>query len=159
MKKRRVAITGLGAVSPIGLDVQSTWSNLLAGTSGIAEIKHFDASAFTTCIAAEVKNFKPNPSLTNKHTRFSMSFTEYALEAAYQAFEDAGILPTEQTATQWGVVTGSGMMTAEFNYLHRFQKCAHKMVMWIGIVYKKRNTNFISYLILVKPHQILACLC
>lgn len=125
MKKRRVAITGLGAVSPIGLDVQSTWSNLLAGQSGIAAIKQFDASAFPTYIAAEVKNFKPNPALANKHTRFALSFTHYALAAAQQAFEDAGILPTQQTASQWGVVTGSGMMTAEFDYLHRFQKtCA-----------------------------------
>ncbi|MDR3441533.1 MAG: beta-ketoacyl-[acyl-carrier-protein] synthase family protein [Legionella sp.] len=125
MKKRRVAITGLGAVSPIGLDVQSTWSNLMAGQSGIANIKHFDASAFPTYIAAEVKDFVPSSSLFNKHTRFAMPFTQYALEAALQAFEDAGILPTEQTATQWGVVTGSGMMTAEFDYLHRFQKaCA-----------------------------------
>jgi beta-ketoacyl-acyl-carrier-protein synthase II len=125
MKKRRVAITGLGAVSPLGLDVESTWSNLLAGKSGVAEIKHFDASAFPTRIAAEVKHFKPNPKLTNKHTRFAMAFTHYALEAAHQAFEDAGIFPTEQTALQWGVVTGSGMMTSEFDYLHRFQKtCA-----------------------------------
>lgn len=112
-------------MSPIGLDVQSTWSNLLEGQSGIAEIKHFDASAFPTYIAAEVKNFTPDPSLKNKHTRFAMPFTQYALEAAKQAFEDAGIMPTKQTASDWGVVTGSGMMTAEFDYLHRFQKiCA-----------------------------------
>lgn len=127
VKKRRVAITGLGAISPIGLDVQSTWSNLLAGQSGVAQIKQFDASAFPTYIAAEVKNFTPNPDLTNKYTRFALPFTQYALEAAKQAFDDAGILPTEQTASRWGVVTGSGMMTAEFAYLHRFQQiCAHE---------------------------------
>ncbi|MGL5743310.1 MAG: beta-ketoacyl-[acyl-carrier-protein] synthase family protein [Legionella sp.] len=125
MKKRRVAITGLGAISPIGLNAQSTWSNLLAGQSGIAEIKQFDASAFPTTIAAEVKNFILSPKLATKQTRFSLSFTRFALEAAQQAFDDAGILPTEQTASQWGVVTGSGMMTAEFEYLHRFQQaCA-----------------------------------
>jgi 3-oxoacyl-[acyl-carrier-protein] synthase-1/3-oxoacyl-[acyl-carrier-protein] synthase II len=125
MKKKRVAITGLGAVSPLGHDVESTWSNLLAGKSGIARIQHFDASAFPTYIAAEVKNFQPNPALKNKHTRFAMPFTQYALDAAQQAFDDAGILPTEQTASQWGVVTGSGMMTAEYDYLHRFQQvCA-----------------------------------
>lgn len=125
MKKRRVAITGLGAVSPLGLDVASTWSNLLAGKSGIAEINHFDARAFPTYIAAEVKNFTPASALTNKHSRFAMPFTQYALEAAQQAFDDAGILPTEHTAPHWGVVTGSGMMTAEFDFLHRFQKtCA-----------------------------------
>ncbi len=125
MKKRRVAITGLGAVSPLGLDVQSTWSNLLEGRSGIAEIKQFDASAFPAYIAAEVKNFTLAPKLTTKRSRFSVPFTRYALEAAQQAFDDAGILPTEQTAAQWGVVTGSGMMTAEFDYLSRFQQtCA-----------------------------------
>lgn len=125
MKKRRVAITGLGAISPIGLDVQSTWSNLLAGQSGIAKIKQFDANAFPTHIAAEVKNFVLDPKLSTKRTRFSMSFTQYAIEAAQQAFNDAGILPTEQTAPRWGVVTGSGMMTAEFDYLSRFQQiCA-----------------------------------
>ena len=125
MKKRRVAITGLGAVSPLGLDVQSTWSNLLAGHSGIAEIKQFDASAFPTYIAAEVKNFTLDPKLITKRSRFSVYFTRYALAAAQQAFDDAGIVPTEQTAGQWGVVTGSGMMTAEFDYLSRFQQiCA-----------------------------------
>ncbi|WP_083500105.1 beta-ketoacyl-[acyl-carrier-protein] synthase family protein [Legionella waltersii] len=122
--KRRVAITGLGAVSPLGNDVVSTWNNLMAGHSGIDNIKQFDASAFPTYIAAEVKNFVPHPSLQGKHTRFAMSFTHYALEAARQAFEDANIIPTDQTAGQWGVVTGSGMMTSEFEYLQRFQQCA-----------------------------------
>lgn len=120
-----MAITGLGAVSPLGLNVQSTWFNLLEGRSGIAEIKQFDASAFPAYIAAEVKNFTLDPKLTTKRSRFSVPFTRYALEAAQQAFDDAGILPTKQTAAQWGVVTGSGMMTAEFDYLSRFQQiCA-----------------------------------
>lgn len=125
MKKRRVAITGLGAVSPLGNDVASTWNNLIAGNSGIANITQFDASAFPTYIAAEVKNFKPHASLLNKHIRFAMSFTYFALEAARQAFADANILPTKQDAARWGVVSGSGMMTSEFEYLHRFQQaCA-----------------------------------
>jgi 3-oxoacyl-[acyl-carrier-protein] synthase-1/3-oxoacyl-[acyl-carrier-protein] synthase II len=125
MKKRRVAITGLGAVSPIGHDVQSTWDNLIAGKSGIAHITQFDASAFPTYIAAEVKNFNPALKLKNKHTRFAMSFTHFAMEAAQQAFDDAGIFPTQQSSSRWGIITGSGMMTAEFDYLHRFQQaCA-----------------------------------
>ena len=125
MKKRRVAITGLGVVSPLGNDVQSTWSNLLAKKSGIAEITQFDASAFPTHIAAEVKQFVPAAELVGKQNRFAMSFTNYALDAALQAFTDAGIRPTKEDAGRWGVVTGSGMMTAEFNYLHRFQQaCA-----------------------------------
>lgn len=126
MGKRRVAITGLGVVSPLGLDTQSTWNNLLAGQSGISTIQQFDASAFPTTIAAEVKQFTPRPALSGKKSRFAMSFTQFALEAAYQALEDAGIKPCQQTAPRWGVVTGSGMMTAEFEYLQRFQQAATK---------------------------------
>ncbi|HAU0771915.1 TPA: beta-ketoacyl-[acyl-carrier-protein] synthase family protein [Legionella pneumophila] len=123
--KRRVAITGLGVVSPLGNDVSTTWNNLIAGHSGIDSIKQFDASAFPTTIAAEVKNFSPDTSISGKHTRFIMSFTHFALEAARQAFEDASIFPTKQTSDRWGIVTGSGMMTAEFDYLTRFQQtCA-----------------------------------
>lgn len=125
MKKHRVAITGLGIVSPLGNDVDSTWTALMAGKSGIAPIAHFDAQAFPTIIAAEVKNFQPDPRHKGKHLRFAMPFTHYALSAAQQAFDDAGIFPTAETASKWGVVVGSGMMTAEFNYLQRFQKtCA-----------------------------------
>ena len=125
MKKRRVAITGVGVVSPLGNDAQSTWSNLLAGQSGIANIQQFDASAFPTYIAAEVKNFTPAPALATKNNRYAMPLTHFALDAAVQAFDDAGIAPTAQSAARWGVVTGSGMMTAEFEYLQRFQRaCA-----------------------------------
>ncbi len=125
MKKRRVAITGLGVVCPLGNDVQSTWSNLLAGQSGIDTIQQFDATAFPARIAAEVKQFTlPKPFL-NKQSRHVLSFTGYALAAAAQAFDDAGIAPTAESAARWGVVTGSGMMTAEYEYLHRFQRaCA-----------------------------------
>ncbi|AMP88515.1 beta-ketoacyl-[acyl-carrier-protein] synthase family protein [Legionella pneumophila] len=123
--KRRVAITGLGVVSPLGNDVSTTWNNLIAGHSGIDSIKQFDASAFPTSIAAEVKNFSPDTPISGKHTRFIMSFTHFALEAARQAFEDASVFPTRQTSDRWGIVTGSGMMTAEFEYLMRFQQtCA-----------------------------------
>lgn len=123
--KRRVAITGLGVVSPLGNDVQSTWTNLMAGQSGIAEIKQFDASAFPARIAAEVKQFTPDQSVLTKHNRFAMPLAHFALDAARQAFLDAGISPTKQTANRWGVVAGSGMMTAEFEYLERFQRaCA-----------------------------------
>lgn len=122
---RRVAITGLGVVSPLGNDVQSMWTNLMAGQSGLAEINHFDASAFPTRIAAEVKQFTPAAALSTKHNRFAMPLTYFALDAALQAFSDAGIAPDKQTARRWGVVAGSGMMTAEFEYLQRFQRaCA-----------------------------------
>jgi 3-oxoacyl-[acyl-carrier-protein] synthase-1/3-oxoacyl-[acyl-carrier-protein] synthase II len=125
MKKRRVAITGLGIVSPLGNDVASTWQQLMDGQSGVATIRQFDASAFPTWIAAEVKQYPAIKMSRNKHHRYAMSFTQYALGAAIQAFDDAGIAPTKQSASRWGVVAGSGMMTAEFDYLQRFQQaCA-----------------------------------
>lgn len=126
MKKRRVAITGLGIVSPLGNDVSSTWDHLMAGRSGIDVIQQFDASAFPTKIAAEVKNFQFHSSLKTKANRMAVSFTAYALEAARQAYEDAGLAPQTHDAHRFGVVTGSGMMTAEFDYLHRFQKASAK---------------------------------
>lgn len=124
MKKRRVAITGLGVVSPLGNDVQSTWQNLLSGKSGIAPIQHFDASAFPAKIAAEVKGFSMPTQALKKHSRYVIPFTGFALAAAEEAMNDAGLLPTAQNASRFGVVTGSGMMTAEFEYFQRFQQIA-----------------------------------
>jgi beta-ketoacyl-acyl-carrier-protein synthase II len=124
-KKRRVAITGLGVISPLGNDTNSTWNNLMAGSSGIAHIKQFDASGFPAQIAAEVKQFSPDPTLINKNNRFAMPFTQFALDAALQAFNDAKIFPNAQSAARWGIVAGSGMMTAGYEYLQRFQQtCA-----------------------------------
>lgn len=122
MSKRRVAITGLGVVSPLGNDVKSTWNNLLAGASGIAPITHFNASHFPTRIAAEVKKFLIAEEALEKHHRFAMSFTHYALQAAKEAVADAGISLPDQEPSRCGVVTGSGMMTCEFDYLERFQR-------------------------------------
>ncbi|OGV44526.1 MAG: 3-oxoacyl-ACP synthase [Legionellales bacterium RIFCSPHIGHO2_12_FULL_42_9] len=124
MKQRRVAITGLGAVSPLGNNVESTWQQLLQGQSGVAEIAQFDASGFPTTIAAEVKGFSPATKKQAKHSRFAMSFTQYALEAARQAITDSGVRPQKHDAGLWGLVVGSGMMTAEFDYFHRFQQIA-----------------------------------
>jgi beta-ketoacyl-acyl-carrier-protein synthase II len=122
MQPRRVAITGLGIVSPLGNDVNSTWKNLLAGQSGVAPIQQFDASGFPTRIAAEVKDFTPEP--LQKSQRFAMSFTKFALTAAKEAMLDANCFVTPENAARWGVVVGSGMMTAEFEYLQRFQSTA-----------------------------------
>lgn len=122
---RRVAITGIGIVSPLGLTTIDTWHNLLAGKSGIGQIELFDASCFPTKIAAEVKNFiAPTP--TKKSERYASRFTQFALTAATEAIQDAGCKPTLESAARWGVVVGSGMMTAEFEYLQRFQNIAAK---------------------------------
>jgi 3-oxoacyl-(acyl-carrier-protein) synthase len=126
MKKKRIAITGLGTVSPLGTDVLSSWTHLLRGTSAIHPITQFDASSFPTAMAAEVKNFQPRASLINKHSRFALPFAHYAMEALHQTLEDAGIKPQKHNAHRWGIIAGSGMMTAEYSYQQRFQAACAK---------------------------------
>lgn len=124
MNKRAVAITGIGIVSPIGNDTETTWQNLLAGESGIGNISHFDASHFPTRIAAEVKNFDVEQRVPAKLQKYATRFTGFALAAADEAFQDAGIKPEEENANRWGIVVGAGMMNTEFEYLERFQEVA-----------------------------------
>lgn len=123
--KRRVAITGIGVVSPLGNNREDTWNNLMLQKSGIAPIRQFDASHFPTRIAAEVKNFQLLDSLKTRQNRYAGPLTSFALQAAVEAFDDAAVAPSLLDAERWGIVTGSGMMTAEFEYLQRFQEtCA-----------------------------------
>lgn len=125
MKNRRVAITGLGCVSPLGNTTTETWQNLLAGKSGVAPIQHFDASAFPTRIAAEVKHFAPRYKTLTKLEKYQSMLSRFALEAAHESVADAKLEMADYAPKRVGVVVGSGMMTAEFEYLHRFQQfCA-----------------------------------
>lgn len=144
MKDKRVAITGLGAVSPLGNTLSATWDNLLAGKSGIAPIKQFDASGFPTHIAAEVKDFNFDKRPHEKHKRYATTFTYYALQAAEEAINDCGIFPTSDTADRWGVVAGSGMMTCEFDYLQRFQKASAPDGIVDWNLLHKNNDEFFS---------------
>jgi len=113
--RRRVAITGLGLVTPVGLDVASTWNALLAGSSGGAPITVFDASGYPVRIAAEVKRFPDDGGLPDrKLVKLTNRSHRFALVAAEQAFTDAGIAPTPATATRWGCAVGAGMMTYDF---------------------------------------------
>ncbi len=122
MNKEAVAVTGIGIISPLGLDKASTWSALLKGQSGVSTIQQFDASHFPTKIAAEVKHFDPLARVPKKVQKYTVPFTNYAFAAAEEALTDAGIRPEASTAYDWGVVVGAGMMTAEFPYLDKFQK-------------------------------------
>lgn len=120
-KLQRVAITGIGIVSPLGNDTESTWQALMNGDNGIRQISGFDASKFPTHIAAEVKGFSLPPEIAKKKlSKFGISFTNFALSAAEQAFADAGIRPQASDSDRWGLVVGSGMMTAEFSYWENF---------------------------------------
>src|SRR5580704_7096262 len=116
--KRRVAITGLGLVTPVGNDVASTFAALLAGRSGGAAISLFDASGFPVRIAAEVKGFDAEACIADrKLLKFANRSHGFALAAAEQAFADAGIRPTEATAARWGCAVGTVMMGVDFSEL------------------------------------------
>lgn len=113
MSRRRVVVTGLGCVSPVGNTVDAAWSNLLAGKSGIDLISRFDASSFACKIAGEVRNFDLDSYISAKEARTMDSFIHYGIAAAMQAVVDAG-LPTgdalgEEEATRIGCVIGSGI--------------------------------------------------
>lgn len=109
MKGRRVVVTGLGILSPLGNDLETTWQGILAGKSGVAPITHFDASSIATHFAAEVKNFDPSLALDPKEARRFDPFILYAVEAARQAFEDAGLVITDELAPRAGCLIGSGI--------------------------------------------------
>ena len=91
MSKRRVVITGLGIISPVGNAVPDAWDNVLSGKSGIARITRFDASAFASQIAGEVKDFDVTHYLSAKDARRMDIFIHYGMAAAIQAVKDAGI--------------------------------------------------------------------
>ena len=116
--RRRVAITGLGLVTPAGNDVATTWAALLAARSAVAPIRTFDASGFPVRIAAEVKGFEPERVIDDRKLLKSANRSHrFALAAAEQAIRDAGIAPTPETGTRWGCVVGTGMMGVPFEDL------------------------------------------
>lgn len=108
-QKRRVVITGLGCVSPIGNSVAAAWEALIAGTSGIATITRFDASAFSTRFAGEVKGFQIDEYIPAKEARHMDTFIHYGMAAGMQAMQDSGIEVTEANADRIGVIVGSGI--------------------------------------------------
>ena len=105
---RRVVITGLGVLSPIGNDLETFWSNCMSGVSGAAPITHFDASKFKTQFACEVKNFDPETRLSKKEVRKYDNFTLYAMESTAQALEHAQLDLEQINKRRVGVVWGSG---------------------------------------------------
>ena len=111
MSRRRVVVTGLGCVSPVGNTVQAAWDSLLAGRSGIARIEAFDPTAFACQIAGEVKNFDLEPYINAKEARSMDRFIHLGIAAAQQAIEDAGLPSREELddelATRIGVIIGS----------------------------------------------------
>ena len=109
MSRRRVVVTGLGVISPVGNTVTEAWSNLIAGKSGIGPITRFDASNFASRIAGEVKDFDVSAYLSPKEARRMDVFIHYGMAAGIQAIRDSGIEVTEANADRIGINIGSGI--------------------------------------------------
>ena len=109
MSKRRVVVTGLGIISPVGNTIPEVWDNLVAGRSGIARITRFDPTPFASQIAGEVKNFDVEAYLNAKEARRMDTFIQFGMAAGIQAVRDSGIEVTEANAERIGVNIGSGI--------------------------------------------------
>jgi len=121
--KRRVAVTGLGLVTPAGNSADQAWNTLMAGRSCVAPITRFDASGFPVRIAAEVKGFnEAAPIAERKQLKFANRSHRFALAAAEEAMRDAGIRPSPETRRRWGCAVGTGMMGMEFADLLRLHR-------------------------------------
>ncbi len=109
MSNRRVVITGLGLLTPVGNTVEESWKNIIAGKSGIAPITSFDASQFSARISGSVKNFDPSPYIAPKDLKKMATFIHFGLAAGMQALDDSGLQVTEENADMIGVAIGSGI--------------------------------------------------
>ncbi len=109
MSNRRVVITGLGLLTPVGNTVEESWENIIAGKSGIAPITAFDASQLSARISGSVKNFDPSPYIAPKDLKKMATFIHYGLAAGMQALDDSGLQVTEENADMIGVAIGSGI--------------------------------------------------
>src|SRR5829696_6210468 len=106
---RRVVVTGMGCISPVGNNVKETWESILAGKSGAAMITHFDASKHKTRFAAEVKGFDPVALLGAREARKMDRFTQFATAVAIEALEQAGLTIDDSNRDRVGVLIGSGI--------------------------------------------------
>jgi 3-oxoacyl-[acyl-carrier-protein] synthase II len=124
MSRRRVVVTGMGIVSPVGSTLQSAWSNVLAGKSGIVPINHYDVSAYSTRFAGLVADFRPEEWMGVKEIKRTDSFIQYGVAAAKQAVADAGLAVTDANRERIGICVGSGIggigtIEAECAALHK----------------------------------------
>jgi 3-oxoacyl-[acyl-carrier-protein] synthase II len=123
MVVHRVVVTGMGVISPLGLNVPSTWASLVSGCSGAGPITRFDTTGFDTKIACEVKNFDPANYLDRKEARRMDRYSHYSVAASKEALEDAGLTITDANADDIGVIIGSGVggietLSQQFGVLH-----------------------------------------
>ena len=109
MTKRRVVVTGLGLITPVGIGVAESWANIINGQSGIGKITKFDCSAFPSQVAGEVKNFDPLAYIPPKDARRMDTFIQFGIAAGIEAFKDSGIEVNDNNSERIGVSVGSGI--------------------------------------------------
>ena len=109
MNKRRVVVTGLGIVSPVGNDIASAWASIVAGRSGIGPVERFDTSTFPTHFGGEIRQLDLEPYISTKDARRMDAFMQYGVVAGMQAMRDSGLVVTEANSDRIGVLMGSGM--------------------------------------------------
>ena len=109
MTKRRVVVTGIGIISPVGNTLKQAWDNIVNGVSGIAPISHFDTSDFAAKIAGEIKNFEVTDYISAKDAKKMDPFIHYAMAAGQDAIEDSCLQVTEENAERIGVYVGAGI--------------------------------------------------
>ncbi|HCF52253.1 MAG TPA: beta-ketoacyl-[acyl-carrier-protein] synthase II, partial [Bacillus sp. (in: Bacteria)] len=109
MEKKRVVITGLGAVTPVGTDVETAWENIKKGVSGIGRLTRIDPELFPAKVAAEINDFEVEKYIDKKEARRMDRFTQYAVAAAKMAVADAKLEITEENGPRIGVWIGSGI--------------------------------------------------
>lgn len=109
MSKRRVVVTGLGLITPVGIGVKESWANIINGQSGIGKITKFDCSSFPSQVAGEVKNFDPLSCIAPKDARRMDTFIQFGIAAGIEAFKDSGIEVTDSNSERIGVSVGSGI--------------------------------------------------
>lgn len=130
MEKRRVVVTGIGAVTPVGNDARTAWDTVLDGKSGIGPLTRLDADQFPAKVAAEVRDFNIEEFIERREARKMDRFTHYAVAAALMAVKDAGLTINEENATRVGVWIGSGIggMETFENQFEVFQKRGYRRV-------------------------------
>ena len=147
MSRRRVVVTGMGVVCPVGIGVEETWQALVEGKSGIGPITHYDASTYPTRIAGEVKGFEAEKYMDRKEVRRNDRFIQFALAAADMAVQDSGIDFAKEEPERVGVIVGSGMGGLETI------EDTHKTLMERGV--RKVSPFFIPAIIInLAPGQI-----
>ena len=130
MSKRRVVVTGLGMLTPVGNSVEQSWKAVQAGQSGISNIEHFDTEKFSVKFAGLIKDFNVEDYMPRKEARKMDAFIQYGVAAAEQAFQDSGLVVTDENAERIGVAIGSGIggiTTIETN-AHNFEKSGPRKI-------------------------------